>query len=245
MEKRKDDTNTDATEFKELGYAYLKPINGKESKKGIMHLYRDGNYAGSIRKTKNGGFTFNRKTYTDKKELLDRIEEYNKGLEFGINTYDPDMRDDYRTEMRIYETIKKFGFEPSGNFRSGDTLTADGVLGMTYGEINGMRSLSLGPYSWTYLYEDEHETDEIKCASVRGMLFALYAANIAKMCEILGNVGKLSKLKEIKVERVNEETSEIEETDMLGDIKVLLEKGLSAVNTAAGGKTESKGKRKK
>ena len=136
MEKQKGNANMDAAEFKELGYSLLKPINSEESKKGIMHLYKDGIYVASIRRYKNGGFTFNRKTYTDKKELLNSILEYNKTLEFGAGTYDPDMRDDYRTEMRIYESIRKFGFEPPGRFAYGDKLVSEGILGMLYGVGN-------------------------------------------------------------------------------------------------------------
>jgi hypothetical protein len=58
-------------------------------------------------------------------------------------------------------------------------------------------------------------------------LFALYASNVSKLCELLQNTGKLRQLKDIKIKRFNENTLETEDVSMLEDIKGTLEKGLS------------------
>ena len=207
----------------------LHPINEEETKKKILHLYKDGNYVASIKRSTSGKFSFKRKTYNDKKELLENILKHNQNLEFGARTYDPDMRDDYRTDIRIYETIKNFGFKSPQ--WSGDKLVADGVLGMRYGTIYDQQRLVVDANSWINLFEeDDSKTDETKCASIRSMLFALYASNISKLCELLKNAGKLSQLKDIKVNRLNEKTMEMEEISMLDNIKGILEKGISILN---------------
>lgn len=219
----------DYKEFEELGYKLLHPINEEETKKKILHLYKDGNYVASIKRSTNGKFSFKRKTYDDKKELLKSILEHNQNLEFGAKTYDPDMRDDYRTDIRIYETIKNFGFKNVG--WSSNKLVADGVLGMLYGTIYDQQRLVVDANSWINLFEeDDSKTDETKCASIRSMLFALYASNISKLCELLKNTGKLSQLKDIKVNRLNEKTMEMEEISMLDNIKSILEKGIEILN---------------
>jgi len=219
---------TDYKEFKELGYTLLRPINKEETKKNILHLYKDGNYVASIKRMSKGKFSFNRKSYIDKNELLNSILEYNKNLEFDARTYDPDMRDDYRTDIRIYETIRKFGFEPSK--WSTDKLVADGIMGMEYGTVYDQERLAINSNSWINLYDDSCKTDETKCAKIRSMLFAIYAANIAKLCESLKNTGKLSQLKDIKVNRLNEKTMTVEEISMLDNIKGILEKGISILS---------------
>ena len=215
-------------EFEELGYNLLKPINEKESKDNFYHLYKDGCYVASIKKMTNGKFSFNGKSYSDKKELLESISEYNKTLEFGAETYDPDMRDEYRTEARIYGTIRNFGFE-RGKWAS-EQLVSNGILGMHYGTIYDQQRLVVDENSWINLFEDECKTDEEKCANIRSILFALYASNIAKLCELLQNTGKLGQLKDIKVNRFNEKTLETEEVSMLEDIKGILENALSILD---------------
>lgn len=219
----------DYKEFEELGYKLLHPINKEETKKNILHLYKDGNYVASIKRAAKGKFSFNKKSYDDKKELLESILEYNQNLEFGASTYDPDMRDDYRTDIRIYETIKNFGFKSPQ--WSGNKLVANGILGMQYGTIYDQQRLAVDANSWINLFEeDDCKTDEIKCASIRSMLFALYASNISKLCELLKNTGKLTQLKDIKVNRLNEKTMEMEEISMLDNIRGILEKGISILN---------------
>lgn len=219
----------DYKEFEELGYMLLHPINEEETKKKILHLYKDGNYVASINRSTNGKFSFKRKTYSDKKELLESILEHNQNLEFSARTYDPDMRDDYRTDIRIYETIKNFGFK---DVRwSSDKLVADGVLGMQYGTIYDQQRLVVDANSWINLFEeDDSKTDETKCASIRSMLFALYASNISKLCELLKNTGKLTQLNDIKVNKFNEQTMMTEEVSMLDNIKSILEKGIEILN---------------
>jgi hypothetical protein len=216
----------DYKEFDELGYKLLNPINKEETKKNMLHLYKDGNYVASIKRVSKGKFSFKRKSYVDKKELLEKISEYNKNLEFSAKTYDPDMRDDYRTDIRIYETIKNFGFkQPQWSSK----LVADGILGMQYGTVYDQERLAINANSWINLYNEDCKTDESKCASIRSMLFALYASNISKLCELLKNTGKLSQLKDIKVNRLNEKTMEVEEVSMLDNIKGILEKGISVL----------------
>ena len=183
----------------------------------------------SIKRSNNGKFSFKRKTYVDKKELLESILKHNQNLEFSSDTYNPDMRDEYRTDIRIPETIKNFGFKNAG--WASNKLVANGILGMQYGTIYDQQRLVVDANSWINLFEeDDSKTDETKCASIRSMLFALYASNISKLCELLKNAGKLSQLKDIKVNRLNEKTMEMEEISMLDNIKGILEKGISILN---------------
>lgn len=227
MEKLK--KTKDYKEFEELGYKLFHPINEEERNKGIFHLYKDGDYVASIKRNNNGVFSFNRKNYDNKNELLETILKHNKSLEFDARTYDPDMRDEYRTDARIHETIKKFGFNKDDRWDS-DKLVANGVLGMRYGIVLDQQHLLVDKNSWINLYEEDCKTDEKKCASISSMLFALYAANISKLCELLKNTGKLTKLNNIKVNKFNEKTMEIEEVSVIDDIKSILEKGIEILN---------------
>ena len=218
----------DYKEFEELGYKLLHPINEEETKKKILHLYKDGNYVASIKRSTNGKFSFKRKTYDDKKELLENILKHNQNLEFSSDTYNPDMRDEYRTDIRIHETIKNFGFKNAG--WASNKLVANGILGMQYGTVLDQQRLLVDADSWVNLYDEDCKTDEKKCASIRSMLFALYASNISKLCELLKNTGKLTKLNDIKVNKFNEQTMKIEEVSMLDNIKSILEKGIEILN---------------
>ena len=206
----------------------LHPINEEETKKKILHLYKDGNYVASIKRSTNGKFSFKRKTYDDKKELLENILKHNQNLEFSSDTYNPDMRDEYRTDIRIHETIKNFGFKNAG--WASNKLVANGILGMQYGTVLDQQRLLVDADSWVNLYDEDCKTDEKKCASIRSMLFALYASNISKLCELLKNTGKLTKLNDIKVNKFNEQTMKIEEVSMLDYIKSILEKGIEILN---------------
>lgn len=218
----------DYKEFEELGYKLLHPINEEETKKKILHLYKDGNYVASIKRSTNGKFSFKRKTYDDKKELLENILKHNQNLEFSSDTYNPDMRDEYRTDIRIHETIKNFGFKNAG--WASNKLVANGILGMQYGTVFDQQRLLVDAYSWVNLYDEDCKTDEKKCASIRSMLFALYASNISKLCELLKNTGKLTKLNDIKVNKFNEQTMKTEEVSVLDNIKSILEKGIEILN---------------
>lgn len=218
----------DYKEFEELGYKLLHPINEEETKKKILHLYKDGNYVASIKRSTNGKFSFKRKTYGDKKELLENILKHNQNLEFSSDTYNPDMRDEYRTDIRIHETIKNFGFKNAG--WASNKLVANGILGMQYGTVLDQQRLLVDADSWVNLYDEDCKTDEKKCSSIRSMLFALYASNISKLCELLKNTGKLTKLNDIKVNKFNEQTMMTEEVSMLDNIKSILEKGIEILN---------------
>ena len=211
-------------EFIELGYNLLKPINEKEAKDNIYHLYKDGCYVASIKKMTNGKFSFNGKSYSDKKELLCTISEYNKTLEFGAETYDTDMTDEYRTEARIYDTIRRFGFKQNGHHYN--SLVSKGLLGMEYGSVCDQKRLVIDGNSWIDLYNEDCNTDESKCRTIRSMLFILYASNISKMCEILENTGELERLKEIKKKHFNQETLETEDISIIDNVKTILEKAL-------------------
>lgn len=218
----------DYKEFEELGYKLIQPINEEETKKRFFHLYKDGNYVASIKRSSKGGFSFNGKTYGNKNELLENILKHNQNLEFSSGTYDPDMRDDYRTDIRIYETIKNFGFK---NVRwSSSKLVANGILGMQYATVLDQQRLLVDENSWVNLYDEDCKTDEKKCASIRSMLFALYASNISNLCELLKNTGKLTQLNDIKVNKFNEQTLMTEEVSMLDNIKSILEKGIEILN---------------
>lgn len=218
----------DYKEFEELGYKLLHPINEEETKKKFFHLYKDGNYVASIKRGNKGGFSFNGKTYGNKNELLENILKYNQNLEFSSDTYNPDMRDEYRTDIRIHETIKNFGFKNAG--WASNKLVANGILGMQYGTVLDQQRLLVDAYSWVNLYDEDCKTDEKKCESIRSMLFALYASNISKLCELLKNTGKLTQLNDIKVNKFNEQTMMIEEVSMLDNIKSILEKGIEILN---------------
>lgn len=219
----------DYKEFEKLGYLLIHPINEEERNKGFFHLYKDGDYVASIKRNNNGVFSFNGKNYDNKNELLEDILKHNQNLEFEARTYDPDMRDEYRTDVRIHETIKKFGFEKNDGWIS-DKLVANGVLGMRYGIVFDQQRLLVGENSWINLYEEDCKTDEKKCASIRAMLFALYAANISNLCELLNSTGKLAKLNDIKVNKFNEKTMMTEEVSVIDDIKSILEKGIEILN---------------
>ena len=216
-------------EFEKMGYKCLAPINEAESKKNIIHLYKDGNYIASIKKTGDGGFSFNRKKYTDKDRLIEAINEYNSKLEFNPSTYDPDMRDDYRTEIRIYNTLKDFGFEPGGKFRDSDNMVSEGVVGMHYGQVLRQKDLCVGD-GWIEMYGDGAKSDSDKCRSIKSYLYAMYAANIAKLCVLLNKSGTIGKLGEIKVKRLNEETLMIEEKDITEEIKGIMVRCLAIID---------------
>lgn len=138
------------------------------------------------------------------------------------------MRDEYRTDIRIYETIKNFGFKNEG--WSLDKLVANGILGMQYGTVFDQQRLLVDANAWINLYDEDCKTDEKKCASIRSMLFALYASNISKLCELLKNTGMLTKLNDIKVNKFNEQTMMTEEVSILDNIKSILEKGIEILN---------------
>jgi len=218
----------DYKEFEELGYKLLHPINEEETKKGFFRLHKDGNYVATIKRSSKGGFSFNGKTYGNKNELLENILKHNQNLEFNSGTYDPDMRDEYRTDIRVYETIKNFGFKNEG--WSSDKLVANGILGMLYGTVLDQQRLLVDANAWINLYDEDCKTDEKKCASIRSMLFALYASNISKLCELLKNTGMLTKLNDIKVNKFNEQTMMTEEVSILDNIKSILEKGIEILN---------------
>lgn len=164
MEKLK--KTKDYKEFEELGYKLFHPINEEERNKGIFHLYKDGDYVASIKRNNKGVFSFNGKNYDNKNELLETILKHNRSLEFDARTYDPDMRDEYRTDVRIHETIKNFGFKKDDGWIS-NKLVANGVLGMRYGIVLDQQRLLVDTNSWINLYEEDCKTDK-KSAQASG-----------------------------------------------------------------------------
>ena len=211
--------------FENLGYRVCHPINEAETKKKYLHLIKDGNYVGSF-KPSNDSYTFQRKRYDNEEELIKAINEYNSTLEFRPETYDPDMRDDDRQEIRVYHTLRKYGLESKGRSLHSESMSAEGVLGMHYASVVNQQALTVGPYSWINLYDEEEKDDSTKCKSIDSIITAVYASNIARLCELLNNAGKLGKLDQLTVEKLDTNTMTSYKMNAKEAVKEQLQKAL-------------------
>lgn len=202
------------------GYKLLSVLDDGLAKKGFRSLYKDGRFIVRV-KLGNGKIEFNGKKYTDADTLLDAVVSYTNTLEYPTETYDPDMPEKCKEEMRLEHTFGNFGFEETGYGIDGCNYKADGVLGTVYGRIVNGNSLVVGDRGWINLYDEEGSSDE-KCRSARSTLYALYAANIAKMCSILKKSGELSKLTKIELNEFDDETLTAKTKNMAGEILAVL-----------------------
>lgn len=209
--------------FCNTGYVVCRPINEEESKKKFLHLYKDGNYVGSFKASKDS-YTFQGKRYNTEEELIKAMDEYNSTLEFRPETYDPDMRDDYRQNIRVFHTLLKYGLENKG-FRT-NGLIADGILGMHYATVYKQQHLSVGSDAWINLYDDKEQDDSTKCKSIDSIMTAVYVSNIARLCELLGKAGKLNKLDELTVEKLDPNTLTLYKMNAKEAVKEQLQKAL-------------------
>ena len=202
------------------GYKLLSVLDDGLAKKGFRSLYKDGRFIVRV-KLGNGKIEFNGEKYADADTLLDAVVSYTNTLEYPTETYDPDMREEYRDEARIEHIYKSFGFENIGRGFDGCNYKAEGVLGTVYGKIVNGNSLVVGNQRWINLYDEEGGSDE-KCKSARNTLYALYAANIANMCSNLKKSGELSKLTKIELNEFDDKTLTTKTRNMAGKILAIL-----------------------
>lgn len=213
-------------ELKERGYSVLDRPSKSNPNKNIT-LYKDHKFVARVRynKNKGGRIKFGKNLYNDIDELLAAINQTNEKLPFSADTYNPMIRDEYRREARVDDTLRKFGFAYDKSSRTVGKYKANGELGMVFGEVYENK-LEIGPYSWLEIYDKNAKTDMEVKKNITSFLFVYYAANIAKICKNLSNSGTLQKLDGIKVKELNEHTFELTETDVTERIVGILENAL-------------------
>lgn len=221
----------------EMGYyIWVKAPDGKPA---FVRIYEHG--VGFFTSAKyipeKGCLKFGKTEYKDMGKLVSDVREHNKRLEFDHRSYDPNGADEYRRSSRMRDVLGKFGFETDkkGRFYSYSTMVSKGILGMKYAEVLDERELAINSDAIVDLYPQGDCSDIEACRAASAMLYSYYAANIAKMCELLNAAGKLGELNEIKVKKIDENTLEIKETDMLGNIREILEKALDSLKGGKGG----------
>ena len=199
----------------------------KEKPNENIILMKDHEFVASVRykKEKGGCLKFGKTLYKDVVVLLDAVQKINEKLPFPVDTYNPMIRDEYRREARIDDTLRKFGFGIDKKSFQIDKRIANGELGMVFGEIWDNR-LVIGPYTWITIYDKNTKTDKELKETISSFLFSYYAANLAKMCKNLNNSGTLKKLDGITVQKFDKNTCQLTETDVTERIVGVLENAL-------------------
>lgn len=220
----------------ELGFRiWVKPEDGEPA---FVRVYENGvGFFTSVKYVREKGcLKFGKTEYKDMGKLVSDVREHNKRLEFNHRSYDPNGADEYRRSSRMRDVLDKFGFKTNkGRFYSCISMVSEGILGMKYAEVLDERRLVINSDAIVDLYPQRDCSDREACRAASTMLYSYYAANIAKMCELLNTSGKLGELDEIKVKKIDGNTLEIKETDMLGNVREILEKALDSLKGREGG----------
>lgn len=205
-----------------LGYVPLDGFKGIAAP-GDIRVYKASWYVTTLN-LKNGKLTWNGEDYTKAyiPSLMQKVEEYNKTLEFEPNTYCPEYNKEAVTEMRLCSTLENCGFDDVhlGGY-NGITGHSNGLLGAKFTSVSGS-SLIIGPYSYIQMYEDD-ASDSVKCKSIKSMMNAFYVSQIAKIVQTLDKMGDITEsLKSIPITKINPDNGqETTEEGVDGIISIL------------------------
>lgn len=226
-------TKKDLTDqLTKLGYVPLKGTSDS-TKPGDIRVYKDSRYVTTIN-LKNGKVTWNGKdcTKVPVPDLMELVEAYNKTLEFDADTYCPDYRVEAVTEMRLYSTLEKCGFDDIhfNNYGGGVSGHSNGLMGAKYTKISG-NHMYVGPYSWIELYNDG-DSDSEKCKSIKSMTSAFYVTQIADLVNKLDKMGDITdKLTSIPISTIDPGTLEVTTKEGVDGIIALLENTVKRLKT--------------
>ncbi len=205
MKTKKDFEN----ELDASGYKLFRITDGGSKSGYCLYDKESTKYVATIN-IHNCAISFNGKDYTETDALLSDIKEYNDGLYFDADTYCPNYNPSYVREMRLGSVLKKCGFvnDKLGGYPSPDDFINEGVLGAMFGKILCRQTLSVGELSYVSLYDDNMD-DKTAAESVRSIIAAMYAANVAKLVGHLNDMGSIGKIDDIEVKTINPDTYQI------------------------------------
>lgn len=216
-------------ELNKLGYIALDGFKGIAAP-GDIRVYKSGGVYVTTLNLKNGKLTWNGENHTKSfiPSLMQKIEEYNKTLEFDASTYCPEYTKESVTDMRICSTLEKCGFEDVGfgGYNGSICGYSNGLLGAKFTSVSG-NSLITGPYSFIQMYKDE-SSDSVKCNAIKSMMNAFYVAQIAKMIQNLDNMGVVKEsLTSIPITNINPSNGQVTTEEGIDGIISLLENTLA------------------
>lgn len=196
-------------EFEKRGFKCLGRINPSEN--GEMNLYHKNegyvNYHSTITwDSKKKKVKFNGNYYSDIDELLQAIEEYNKTLFFDADTYDPDMVDDCRTDIRMSRDIRRIGGELDDGYDYSNYKVHDAIGNVLLNIHQNMNCISIDDIgggrnvptsSWVKFFDETRGefTDEQKVIQMRS---TLYVSLVTQMVKILQTINKLGEFENMK-----------------------------------------------
>lgn len=173
-----------------------------------------------------GKLKFNGQVYDSVDAMIEAIEEYNKTLEFDIDTYNPDYDMNYVTDLRDIETLSKCGYEMKGYGYNGQMkFITEGVLGVKFPMVNG-GYLSISDDSFIIMY-DKNDSDSDKAKKTKSFIGAMYAANLAQLANKLADMGALDTLSSVPIKTMDIRTLKVTETEGIDGIISVLETALS------------------
>lgn len=215
-------------ELNKLGYIALDGFKGIAAP-GDIRVYKSGGVYVTTLNLKNGKLTWNGENYTNSfiPSLMQKIEEYNKTLEFDANTYCPEYAKEAVTDMRLCSTLEKCGFEDIGlSGYNGIHGHSNGLLGAKFTSVSGS-NLIIGPYSFIQMYEDD-ASDSVKCKSIKSMMNAFYVSQIAKILQTLDKMGNITEsLKSIPITKINPDNGQVTTEEGVDGIISILEDTLA------------------
>lgn len=208
------------TKLSEIGY------NCMDGNPGEIYVWNGGSYVTTLN-IKDGKLIWNGENHTKTPIdcLMQKVEEYNKTLEFDANTYCPAYSKESVTDLRIDSTLTKCGFTDINWFGNKLSGVSNGELGAKFTKFYG-NQLITGNYSFIKMYEDD-SSDSLKCSTIKSFMAAFYATQIAKMAATLADMGKVTdSLKSIPITTVNPNTFEVTTKEGVDGIIALLENTL-------------------
>lgn len=215
-------------EFNERGYKLwsVREVNGVKPSEYCISSVETTKHVATI-SIKNGKIGFNGEKFTDLDSLFNAIEKYNGGLYFDPDTYCPNYNPKFVREMRMHQTLEKCGFKNAllDGYAKPDEFVNNGVLGATFGKVYNASILYIGNDSMVDLYKDEWD-DETSAKSIKAMLTAVYAANVAKLVGHLNDMGEIDKIGDIEIKTFDPKTLTLKTTNGKEGIIKLLEETL-------------------
>jgi len=224
-------------EFKEelnaSGYGVFSMIGDNRKDEYCLYGSADGKYVATIG-IRDGKMIFDGKDYTDVNALLDSVAKYNSGLYFEADTYCPNYDPAIVREMRLGSVLKKCGFvnDKLDGYPSSDDFVSEGALGARFGKVLGRDTLSVGGLSYVSLCDDDMD-DKTASEYMKGIIGALYAANIAKLVGNLNDMGMLGTIGDIEVKTIDPDTFQITTANGKEGIIRLLEDTLDKLKADA------------
>lgn len=210
-----------------LGYVPLDGFKGIAAP-GDIRVYKASCYVTTLN-LKKGKLTWNGEDYTKAyiPNLMQKVEEYNKTLEFEPNTYCPEYNKESVTEMRLCSTLEHCGFDDVhlGGY-NGISGHSNGLLGAKFTSVSGS-DLIIGPYSYIQMYKDD-ASDSVKCNSIKSIMNAFYVTQIAKIVQNLDKMGNITEsLKSIPIKKINPDNGQVITEEGIDGIISLLENTLA------------------